>query len=75
MSTIRTISNDLDQIEPVRPAHRFVGLLSTVALLIQAMAERSRSRRALSALNDDELKDIGLSRADAYREARRPFWD
>ncbi len=31
-------------------------------------------RRALMALSDHTLKDIGLSRADAYREANRPWW-
>jgi len=34
-----------------------------------------RERRALLALSDHALKDIGLSRADAYREASRPIWD
>lgn len=32
-------------------------------------------RRALLALNDHALKDLGLSRADAYNEASRPFWE
>jgi uncharacterized protein YjiS (DUF1127 family) len=27
------------------------------------------------ALSDDALKDIGLSRADAYWEGTRSFWD
>jgi uncharacterized protein YjiS (DUF1127 family) len=35
----------------------------------------ARERRALMALSDDALKDIGLSRADAYREGTRAFWD
>ncbi|WP_026379656.1 DUF1127 domain-containing protein [Afifella pfennigii] len=39
------------------------------------MAQRRRTRRALLELTDTQLKDIGLSRADAYREGRRPFWD
>jgi uncharacterized protein YjiS (DUF1127 family) len=34
-----------------------------------------RSRRALVALDDAALNDIGLSRADAVNEANRPFWD
>ena len=34
-----------------------------------------RERQALLALSDDELRDIGLSRADARREANRPLWD
>jgi uncharacterized protein YjiS (DUF1127 family) len=34
-----------------------------------------RERRALMALDDRMLADVGLSRADAYREAHRPFLD
>lgn len=32
-------------------------------------------RHHLASLSDAMLKDIGLSRADAEREASRPFWD
>ena len=31
-------------------------------------------RQALMSLSEHTLKDIGLSRADAYREANRPWW-
>ncbi|WP_062380341.1 MULTISPECIES: DUF1127 domain-containing protein [Pseudomonas] len=34
-----------------------------------------RERIELASLSDDALKDIGLSRADVYGEADRPFWD
>lgn len=34
-----------------------------------------RERHALRHLNDDILKDIGISREAVQREARRPFWD
>ncbi len=34
-----------------------------------------RQRRALARLDDQALSDIGLSRSDALREARRPVWD
>ena len=34
-----------------------------------------RSRRALAALDPERLDDIGLSPADAAREARRGIWD
>jgi len=37
--------------------------------------EIARQRRALDQLGDQMLKDIGLSRVDAEREARRHFWD
>lgn len=36
--------------------------------------ERIRQRRALLALDDWVLKDIGLSRADVMRESDKPFW-
>jgi uncharacterized protein YjiS (DUF1127 family) len=35
--------------------------------------ELARQRRALLALSDDMLKDIGITRSEAEREARRPF--
>lgn len=36
--------------------------------------ERRRERRALLELNDHMLKDIGVSRADAWAEGSKPFW-
>lgn len=35
--------------------------------------EKRKSRRALLALTDEELKDIGLSRSDVHGESIRPF--
>ncbi|OYW58339.1 MAG: hypothetical protein B7Z10_02335 [Rhodobacterales bacterium 32-66-7] len=35
----------------------------------------ARSRRALRRLDDRLLSDIGLTRAEAVAEARRPLWD
>jgi uncharacterized protein YjiS (DUF1127 family) len=35
---------------------------------------RARQRRALACLDDRLLRDIGLSRAAAAREAAKPFW-
>jgi uncharacterized protein YjiS (DUF1127 family) len=34
-----------------------------------------RERRALARLDDARLADLGLTREEAMREARRPFWD
>jgi uncharacterized protein YjiS (DUF1127 family) len=36
--------------------------------------ERGRQRRALQSLNDDQLKDIGLSRCDVHGESSKWFW-
>jgi uncharacterized protein YjiS (DUF1127 family) len=41
---------------------------------VQRWRERDRQRRALQNLNDDMLKDIGLSRCDVYRESSKEFW-
>jgi uncharacterized protein YjiS (DUF1127 family) len=36
--------------------------------------DRARERRALLGLNDMQLSDIGISRADAGGEGEKPFW-
>lgn len=64
------------------PAKQFS--LRGLATLIQACAaafdvihvwqERARQRHQLLVLDNRMLKDIGLSRVDAEREARKPFW-
>lgn len=35
----------------------------------------SMQREELGKMSDELLKDIGISRAEAGREAQRPFWD
>jgi uncharacterized protein YjiS (DUF1127 family) len=35
---------------------------------------RQRTRRLLARLDDRQLRDIGISRIDAMREAVKPFW-
>ena len=36
--------------------------------------ERARQRRQLAELSDHMLRDIGLTRADAWAESDKPFW-
>jgi uncharacterized protein YjiS (DUF1127 family) len=36
--------------------------------------DRARERRTLLGLSDRQLRDIGISRADAGREGDKPFW-
>jgi uncharacterized protein YjiS (DUF1127 family) len=47
------------------------GLYNTFRTALRVYKER----RALMGLSDSTLKDLGLSRADAHREATRSFWD
>ena len=42
---------------------------------IKIWREISRERNQLRRLSEHLAKDIGISRADAEREADRPFWD
>ncbi|WP_163271350.1 DUF1127 domain-containing protein [Chelativorans alearense] len=56
-------------------ARHLARLLVAVAERLESMMEKRRSRRALLELSDEQLKDIGISRADAVREGIRPFWD
>jgi uncharacterized protein YjiS (DUF1127 family) len=44
--------------------------ISTLALWLA----RRHGRRVLAALDDHQLYDIGISRADALRESAKPFW-
>jgi uncharacterized protein YjiS (DUF1127 family) len=48
--------------------------LPRLLLQLEEWVERHRQRRALLALNDHAVKDIGLSYADAWREGGKPFW-
>ncbi|PDT17463.1 hypothetical protein CO670_06900 [Rhizobium sp. J15] len=53
--------------------------LSGVALrlvgAIEHWLEKRRSRRTLAELNDDQLRDVGLTRAEAKAEVSRSwFW-
>jgi len=50
-------------------------VLASLASQVERMLERRRSRLALLEMTDDQLKDIGVSRCDAYREGLRSFWD
>lgn len=42
---------------------------------VRMWREISRQRNELRRLSESLAKDIGISRADAEREADRPFWD
>ena len=58
------------------PGARAANRRRRMLALLGAWSARRRQRRQLLALssNPDFLRDVGLSRADAVREAERPFW-
>ncbi len=42
--------------------------------LLRLWLRRSADRRALAGLDARDLRDIGMTRADAQHEAAKPFW-
>jgi len=48
--------------------------LSASVAQVMEWRRRAHSREALLDLDDRSLRDIGLDRASAYREASLPFW-
>jgi uncharacterized protein YjiS (DUF1127 family) len=79
MKTIDTIIAHPDGFRLLPPRASFVWRIRVVIRSVFAwldhLADRRRSRMALLELTDEQLKDIGVSRADAYREGIRPPWD
>ena len=78
MSAIETFqSSDPRHLKTVSTRAKFsaTSLLSAAVQAVSAMFEKRRSRVALLSLTDDQLKDIGLSRADAEREGLRNPWE
>ena len=65
--------------EPVVPRRpREVGQGDSIAARIvrtlAAWLRRARGRTQLARLSERELRDIGLTPADAARECAKPFW-
>ena len=66
-----------DRAAPARRARLPLGSRAVAALLTaMSWSERHRQRRRLLALaaDPDFLRDVGISRAEALAEGRRPFW-
>jgi uncharacterized protein YjiS (DUF1127 family) len=43
-------------------------------LLVETWCDRHTKRDQLTKFDERQLKDIGISRIDALREVRKPFW-
>jgi len=56
-------------------SHAEVGPVTRFLSFLARASEVARQRRALMQLGDEALKDFGASRADAWQEGGRPWWD
>ncbi|WP_250655482.1 DUF1127 domain-containing protein [Alkalimarinus coralli] len=57
-----------------RERSSWVKSLNNIVTKLREYRENSRQRRQLAQLPDYLLKDIGITRADALKEAEKPFW-
>jgi uncharacterized protein YjiS (DUF1127 family) len=57
-----------------RQSESRLGQLLRIVRQLPAAYRIHNERQALMGLSDSTLKDIGLSRADAFREASKPWW-
>ena len=71
-------ANDTQQEGTIQP-RSFVSPLKDLCFVVIAWIidreDKRLSRIALSELTDDQLADIGVTPAEARREAARPFWN
>lgn len=54
--------------------HRFRPVLTGIVDTLDSWMARHRQRRRLAELSDRDLHDIGITRADVWRECQKPFW-
>ena len=83
MMTMGTICADIGderaQLKGTFQSRGFVWRLKDLCFVVIAWIvdreDKRLSRIALSELTDDQLADIGVTPAEARREAARPFWN
>jgi len=61
-------------LKPLRAYGKVRRVVAKCVNVIMIWQERAEQRHALGELNEHMLKDIGVSRTDAYKEYRKPFW-
>jgi uncharacterized protein YjiS (DUF1127 family) len=59
---------------PSSPRASLRRLFAEWRIVIEEWRRRARSRHELAVLCDRCLRDIGVTRYDANREVRKPFW-
>ncbi len=78
MTNVQCSTLQSPAVDASRSALDVIGRLARLPLAILetllVWQERDQQRRHLAALDDRLLSDIGISRADAAREAAVPFW-
>jgi uncharacterized protein YjiS (DUF1127 family) len=58
----------------VRECEQPTSQLHPALALLDIWRRRLRDRRALALMDNRSLRDLGLTRYDAFCETRKPFW-
>lgn len=74
MSTHTTTANTNGHLIPLDAPKSASALFAAALKTVSVWIKRHQDREALLHLDDRMLADIGLTRADAYMEVRKPFW-
>ncbi|MBU2962252.1 DUF1127 domain-containing protein [Citreicella sp. C3M06] len=62
------------ELDAQRPLPLMANIALRLAVVLAKWSERARSRKALGQLDAHLLRDVGLERRVAQREAHRMFW-
>ena len=68
------MANVLIETRRPRPGLAFRARIDAATARLVAWDARYRERRRIAGLADETLRDAGMKRTDAVREAARPFW-
>jgi uncharacterized protein YjiS (DUF1127 family) len=60
--------------ESIHPLQACGNGLASLLATVATWRDRAVQRRLLLAMDERMLRDIGISRVDAHREGRKPFW-
>ena len=58
----------------VRECDRPASYLRRALVLFYTWRQRLRDRRALALMDERSLRDLGLTRYEAFYEVHKPFW-
>ena len=74
MNTAAAFADTVPAQWSVRDTAPAAGWIDTASHLLTRWLDVSRSRQTLDGLDEHMLRDIGLTRAEAQREASKFFW-
>lgn len=72
---MRTLSMHHDAVRAAGLSLSLTALLTAALDALMAWQDRARERRMLGQFDDRMLADVGLTRAQVWRETEKSFWE